>query len=153
MDQATLRALGGEVEGFHSVSYWAEGRESEEVQEFSEAYAERFDGKIPSANVAGGYMTAFLVASALEENGLVTGEELVAAITDADIQESIFGAISFDDYNNPVGPVYIREVQQREDGAWVNVPVETYENVDQWLGKDPEEAMAQPTYSQSFQGE
>src|SRR5690606_8206950 len=146
MDQATLRALGPEIEGFKSVSYWAEGRDSDAVREFSEAYGERYEDKLPSANVAGGYMTASLVAAVLEENGLVTGEELVSAITEYTFEDSIFGRVSWDDYNNTVGPVYIREVQE-VDGKWVNVPVETFEDVDQWLGKDPEEAMQQPTYS------
>jgi len=151
MDQATLRALGAEIEGFRSISYWAEGRESDAVAAFSEAYAEHYDGQVPSANVAGGYMTASLVAAVLEEHGLVTGEDLVAAITDYEFEDSIFGRVSFDDYNNMVGPVYIREVQE-VDGVWKNVPIATFEDVDQWLGKSPEEILEQPTYSQDFQG-
>lgn len=151
LDQATLRALGDEVLGFKSISYWAEGRDSEAVAEFSDAYAERFDGKIPSLNVAGGYVTASVVAKALEENGLLTGEDLVAAIADATFEDSIFGRISFDEFNNTVAPIYIREVQD-VDGQLKNVPIREFEDVDQWLGMDPEEAMARPTYSQSFQG-
>lgn len=151
MDQATLRALGSEIEGFNSVSYWAEGRDSDVVREFSDAYGEKYDGKLPSANVAGGYMTASLVAAVLKENGLVTGEDLVSAITDFTFDDSIFGKVSWDDYNNTVGPVYIREVKE-VDGKLANVPIKTYEGVDQWLGKDPEEALKQPSYSQSFQG-
>jgi len=151
MDQATLRALGAEIEGFNSVSYWAEGRESDAVEEFSAAYAAKFDGKIPSANVAGGYQTAALVAKVLEEHGLLTGAELVDAITSYTFEDSIFGRVSFDDYNNTVGPVHIREVQER-DGAFYNVPIRTFEDVDQWLGKDPADVLAQEPYSQSFQG-
>lgn len=151
LDQATLRALGDEVLGFKSISYWAEGRDSEAVAEFSDAYAERFEGKIPSLNVAGGYVTASVVAKALAEHGLLTGEDLVAAIADSTFEDSIFGRISFDDYNNTVAPIYIREVQD-VDGQLKNVPIREFEDVDQWLGMDPEEAMARPTYSQSFQG-
>ena len=33
-----------------------------------------------------------------------------------------------------------------------SVPIRTFEDVDQWMGQDPEEAMANPTYSQNFQG-
>jgi branched-chain amino acid transport system substrate-binding protein len=87
----------------------------------------------------------------LEENGLLTGEELVSAITSFTFEDSIFGRVSWDDYNNTVGPVYIREVQE-VDGKLMNVPIETFEDVDQWLGKDPEEAMQQPPYSQTYQG-
>lgn len=151
MDQATLRALGDEVLGFKSVSNWAEGRDAPEVKEFNEAYAERYEGKIPSLNVAGGYVTASQVAQVLEENGLVTGADLVAAISATTFADSILGETVFDEYNNPVSPVYIREVQE-VDGQLLNVPIETFPAVDQWLGMDPEEAMARPTYSQQFQG-
>lgn len=151
LDQATLRALGDEVLGFKSISYWAEGRDSEAVAEFSEAYAERFEGKIPSLNVAGGYVTASLVAKVLEEKGLLTGEDLVAAIAGTTFEDSIFGRIGFDEFNNTVAPIYIREVQE-VDGQLMNVPIREFQDVDQWLDMDPEEAMARPTYSQSFQG-
>jgi len=151
MDQATLRALGDEVLGFKSISYWAEGRESPVVTEFNEAYGERFEGKIPSANVAGGYMTASLVAKVLEANGLVTGADLVTAIGDVSFDDSVLGAVSWDEFNNTVGSVYIREVQER-DGKLYNVPIKEYPAVDQWLGLDPTESMARETYSQSFQG-
>lgn len=151
MDQATLRALGEEIVGFNSVSYWAEGRDSDIVREFAAAYAERFDGKIPSLNVAGGYQTATMVAAALEANGLVTGADLVSAISSLTFDETIFGEIAFDDFNNTIGTIYVREIQLRDDQYW-NVPVAEYPAVDQWLGMDPEEAMARPTYSQTFQG-
>jgi branched-chain amino acid transport system substrate-binding protein len=151
LDQATLRALGDEVLGFHSVSNWAEGRDSDVVREFNEAYGEKNDGKIPSLNVAGGYMTASLVAQVIEEHGYLNGADLVDAITGITMADSILGEVKFDDYNNMVGPVYIREVQE-VDGKLYNVPIQTFEAVDQWLGKSPEDALAQPTYSQDFQG-
>src|SRR5690606_29085939 len=46
MDQATLRDVGELAEGIHSVSYWAEGRDSPVVQEFVQAYKESY-GKLP----------------------------------------------------------------------------------------------------------
>src|SRR5690606_23182296 len=122
------------------------------VAEFIEAYKEFADGKVPGAYVAGGYMTASLVASVLAEKGLVTGEELVSAITEYEFTDSIFGRVSWDDYNQMVGPVYVREVTAGDDGNFYNTPIATIEDVDQWLGRTPEEALAQPTYSQSFQG-
>ncbi|NLP82648.1 ABC transporter substrate-binding protein [Microbacterium sp. CFH 90308] len=151
-DQGTLRTMGDSIIGLKSISYWAEGRDSEVVTEFIEAYKEFSDGKVPGAYVAGGYITASLVASVLEENGLVTGEELVSAITEYTFEDSIFGRVQWDEYNNTVGPVYIREVEKLDDGNLYNVPIATFEDVDQWLGRTPEEALAQPTYSQTFQG-
>lgn len=151
-DQGTLRAMGEQIVGLRSVSYWAEGREGENVAQFIEAYKEFSGGNVPGAYVAGGYMTASLVAQVLQENGLVTGEELVAAISQYTFEDSIFGRVSWDDYNQMVGPVYIREVTQGDDGNLYNTPIFTYEDVDQWLGRTPEEALAQPTYSQDYQG-
>ena len=81
----------------------------------------------------------------------MTGADLVAAISATTFADSILGETVFDEYNNPVSPVYIREVQE-VDGQLLNVPIETFPAVDQWLGMDPEEAMARPTYSQQFQG-
>lgn len=151
-DQGTLRTMGDAIIGLKSISYWAEGRDSEVVTEFVDAYKEFSDGKVPGAYVAGGYITASLVASVLEENGLVTGEDLVSAITEYTFEDSIFGRVEWDDYNNTIGPVYIREVEKLDDGNLYNVPIATIEDVDQWLGRTPEEALAQPTYSQTFQG-
>jgi ABC-type branched-chain amino acid transport systems, periplasmic component len=152
LDQGTLRTMGEQVVGIKSVSYWAEGRDSEAVAEFIDAYKEFADGKVPGAYVAGGYLTASLVASVLDEKGLVTGEDLVAAITEYTFTDSIFGKVSWDEYNNMVGPVYVREVTAGDDGNFYNTPIATIEDVDQWLGRTPEEALALPTYSQSFQG-
>lgn len=152
VDQGTLRAMGDQIVGVKSVSYWAEGRDGDVVAEFIAAYKEFSDGKVPGAYVAGGYMTASLVASVLQEKGMVTGEDLVSAITEYTFEDSIFGRVSWDDHNNMVGPVYIREVTAGDDGNFYNTPIATIEDVDQWLGRTPEEALAQPTYSQSFQG-
>lgn len=151
-DQGTLRAMGDQIVGLKSVSYWAEGRESEAVAELIEAYKEFSGGNVPGAYIAGGYITASLVASVLEEQGYLTGEELVSAITESTFEDNIFGRVSFDEYNNTVGPVYIREVVKRDDGNLYNTPIATYEDVDQWFGQDPEEALQQPNYSQDFQG-
>lgn len=151
-DQGTLRTMGDQIVGLKSVSYWAEGRDSDAVAEFIDAYKEFSGGKVPGAYVAGGYMTASLVASVLKEKGLVTGEDLVSAITEYTFEDSIFGRVSWDDYNQMVGPVYVREVTKGDDGNLYNTPIATFEDVDQWLGRSPEEALAQPTYSQSFQG-
>src|SRR5690606_17760981 len=124
-DQATLRALGTDILGFKSISYWAEGRQSPVVEEFNAAYGERFEGKIPSANVAGGYMTASLVARVLEEKGLVTGADLVSAIGDISFEDSVLGPLKWDEFNNTVGSVYIREVQE-VDGKLYNVPIKEF---------------------------
>ena len=42
-DQVFLRELGDKAVGIRSFSYWAEGRDSTEVQEFVKAYERSYD--------------------------------------------------------------------------------------------------------------
>jgi len=150
LDQAILSDVGDLSLGLNSVSYYAEG--APQVAEFVAAFEEAY-GVIPSAYALGAYATAQILAATLE--GLdekVTGEELIAAIKAADLSDSPFGDVSFDDYNNLVGPVMIREVVKRDDGKLWNEVVEQYEGVSQFWNYDPEEFLAQPPYSQTQTG-
>ncbi len=151
-DQGTLRAMGDRVIGMKSVSYWAEGRDNPVTKEFVDAYIAK-TGKVPGAYIAGGYITASLLARVFEENGLLTGSDLVDAITSFTFEDSIFGKVSWDEYNNTIAPVYIREVQKLDDGLLYNVPIAEYDDVDQWLGKGaPADVRAITPYDQTHQG-
>lgn len=153
MDQATLRDVGELAEGMHSVSYYVEGRDSPVVQEFVDLYRSEHD-QLPSLNVAGSYLTAEVFARALEQvGGDASAEELVEAASATEFDDSVFGPLRYDDYNNPVGPVYIREVVQNDQGEYWNVPVETYEEVSQFWTFDPEEYLQQPVYDRDNTGQ
>jgi branched-chain amino acid transport system substrate-binding protein len=150
LDQAILSDVGDLALGLTSVSYYAEG--APQVADFVAAFEEAY-GVIPSAYALGAYATAQILAATLE--GLdekVTGEELIAAIKAADLSASPFGDVSFDDYNNLVGPVMIREVVKRDDGKLWNEVVEQYEGVSQFWNYDPEEFLDQPPFSQTQTG-
>lgn len=151
-DQGTLRAMGDRIIGLKSVSYWAEGREDSTTADFVAAAKEKL-GKVPGAYIAGGYITASLVAQVLEEKGLLTGADLVDAITSYTFEDSIFGKVSWDEYNNTIAPVYIREVEKGADGLLYNVPIAEFDDVDQWLGKGaPADVRAIVPYDQTHQG-
>src|SRR5690606_4998131 len=118
--------------GIQSVSYWAEGRDAPEVKAFNEMYFAEY-GKLPSINVAGAYLTASVFDQALQAtDGKARGTDLTDAIRKIDISDSIYGALTFDEYNNVVGPIYVREVVKRDDGELWNVPIETYDSVSQF---------------------
>ncbi|WP_127129439.1 ABC transporter substrate-binding protein [Georgenia sp. SYP-B2076] len=152
VDQSTLRTMGAEVEGVNSVSYFTEGADNPAVKEFTDAYEKAY-GRLPSLNDAGGWGTAAVLARALENLGSdFTGEELIAAAKGLTFEDSIYGKISYDEYNNMTAPVSIREVVQREDGTWWNVPIETYDEVSQFWTWDPKKYLEGPNYSRDFQG-
>ena len=158
-DQGTLVSLdkagnGDNIVGLKSVSYWAEGADNGATKDFVEKYT-KATGTIPGAYIAGGYMTASLLAKVLEEKGRVTGADLVSDITSFSFEDSIFGTVSWEEGNNMIGPVYIREVSRHDDGMLYNDVVATSENVSQFLGLDPKKVIDQDKnepYTNSFQG-
>ncbi|HXR44159.1 MAG TPA: penicillin-binding protein activator, partial [Pseudolysinimonas sp.] len=158
-DQGTLVAMdkagnGDKIVGLKSVSYWAEGAKNTATQDFVKKYTTA-TGTIPGAYIAGGYMTADLLAQVLKNKGLETGSDLVSSITSFKFADSIFGKVSWEKGNNMVGPVYVREVKRHSDGKLYNDVVADYQSVSQFLGKKPQTVIDQDKskpYSNSFQG-
>lgn len=115
---------------------------------FEEAYDE-----IPSVYAASAYAAAEWIARALEEadGDIGSGTEIIDAIEAVQLDTPL-GPMQLDDYNNPDTNVYLREVQERNDGTLWNVPVETYEEVSQFYDFPPEEFLDNPVYSRDYQG-
>jgi branched-chain amino acid transport system substrate-binding protein len=154
VDQSTLREVGPEAEGLNSVSYYAEGREgSAALDKFIDGYKEKY-GKIPSLNVAGAYITAEVFAKALEATGGdAGGEALIAAARDVVFEDSLYGPMKYDEMNNPVANIYVREVKKNGDGDYVNVPVETFDAVSQFWNYEKDEYLADPPYDRKNTGQ
>ncbi|HEX2154483.1 MAG TPA: ABC transporter substrate-binding protein [Acidimicrobiia bacterium] len=152
-DQVFLREVGAEAMGaVKSFTYWVEGRDSEEVQAFVSAY-EDAHGEIPSLYAAGSYMMARVVAEALATTGgQVNGSEFIDAARGVSLDNSLYGPLEFDDYNNVVGPVYVTDIVEREDGTLWAVVDETFEDVSQFWNKSPEEYMENPVFTRDYQG-
>ena len=135
-----------------SFTYWVEGREDDEVQAFVSAYEEAH-GEIPSLYAAGSYMMAQVVAEALKTTGgEVNGAEFVEAARGVSLENSLYGPLEFDDYNNVVGPVYQTEIVDRGDGTLWAVVAETFDDVSQFWNKTPEEYMENPVFTRDYQG-
>ncbi|MBO9521388.1 MAG: ABC transporter substrate-binding protein [Nocardioidaceae bacterium] len=152
-DTSSLKELGAKAEGLHSVSYYAEGREGSQVLgDFEAAYKAKY-GLLPSAYVAGAYVTASVLAAALEKTGGdADAKTLVAAARSVRFDDSPLGPLSYDDMNNTVGNVYIREVRRNASGDYVNVPVATVPDVGQFWKYDKDDYLAQPPYDRRHTG-
>ncbi|HXG39328.1 MAG TPA: ABC transporter substrate-binding protein [Candidatus Limnocylindrales bacterium] len=152
-DQVLLRDQGANAAGIQSFSYWTEGRESPVVQEFVREYESRH-GEIPSLYAAGSYLMATVIASALEATGgRVEGAEFVAAARQLQLEDSVYGPIRFDEYNNIVGNVYREHVEDRGDGVYWNVVDEVFPNVSQFWTYDPQEYLSKPVFSREYTGQ
>lgn len=151
-DQVFLREVGDEAIGIQNFSYWVEGRDSEVVREFVQAYEERH-GEIPSLYAAGAYMMAEVVAQALEATGgRVEGAEFIEAARNVSLPDSLYGPVTFDDTNNIVGPVYLTRVEERDDGTLWNVVGETFPEVSQFWTYGKETFLQNPVFSREYTG-
>jgi branched-chain amino acid transport system substrate-binding protein len=63
--------------------------------------------------------------------------------------DTVRGPVSFDEYGNVVGSVYIRKVE-RKQGRLVNTVIHTYPNVSQFWTYNPQEFLKNPVYSRDF---
>ena len=152
-DQVLLRDQGEAASGITSFSYWTEGRDSPAVQAFVEAY-ETAHGEIPSLYAAGSYLMAQVLAETLEQTGgVIDGEAFIEAASGLTFDDSVYGNIHWDDYNNIVGPVYLEHTADRGDGTFWNVVDETFPDVSQFWTYDPEEFLANPVFSRDYTGQ
>jgi branched-chain amino acid transport system substrate-binding protein len=151
-DEVFLRDVGAKAEGVKSFTYWAEGRDSDAVREFVEAY-EKKHGEIPSLYAAGSYLMAQITAETLTKtDGEVDGSSFIETAAGLTFDDSVYGPIAFDDHNNIVGNVYLTEVTKRDDGAFWNVPVETFEQSSQFWDMEPDAYLEQPVFSRDHTG-
>lgn len=152
-DQVFLRETGPEALGVPSFGYWVEGRESPAVEAFVAAY-EAEHGEIPSLYAAGSYFMAEVLAKTLEQTGgTIDGADFIATARQLELDDSLYGPVVWDEYNNIVGPVYQYRVAEREDGTLWNVVEETIPEVSQFWTYDPEEFLAEPVFSRENTGQ
>jgi len=148
-----LAQVGDVTIGVHSVTYYAEGNDTDVNVAFRDAYEEAY-GTIPSVYASGAYLTAQLLDKVLQDAGSdkPTGTDLVDAIKKVapESDDLVWGTVSFDDYNGVVAPLYVNSVAKRDDGKLWNVVDKTYDDVSQFWSFDPDAWLANPTFSQSF---
>ncbi|MGI9647936.1 MAG: ABC transporter substrate-binding protein [Acidimicrobiia bacterium] len=155
LDQSALRGMDKEVAlGAIAHSHWSEGADNPSTQQFVADF-EAATGKIASYYAAGNYgVMEWIVAAtnAIDVAADWSPNLMLDTMKDDLVVQTPFGAQEMDDEGAMVFNVYINEIQEREDGKLWNVPIFTYENVDQYFGRDRDEYLAQPPYTKDFQG-
>jgi branched-chain amino acid transport system substrate-binding protein len=99
-------------------------------------------------------MMAQILAATLEQTGgVIAGEAFIEAASGITLEDSLYGPISFDEYHNIVGPVYLEHTGDRGDGTYWNVVDETFPDVSQFWTYDPAEFLANPVFSREYTGQ
>ena len=153
-DQSVLRAMDpGTVLGTISHGHWAEGNTAiPETVEFVEAF-DAATGKLASYYAAANYAAMQWIVATLAETGGVFDPATFLDTMKGDLTVNTpFGPQTLDSEGSPILNIYIREVVERDDGRLWNVPIFTYEDVDQYFPFDRETYLEQPSYTKDFQG-
>jgi branched-chain amino acid transport system substrate-binding protein len=152
-DQVFLREVGAEALDLQSFTYWVEGRDSPAVQNFVKAYEQQHK-EIPSLYAAGAYTMAQVVAEALKKTGgKIEGKAFIDAARQVSLSDSLYGALTFDDTNNVVGPVYLTQVARREDGTLWSVVEQSFPEVSQFGSEGKEAFLEHPVFSRDYTGQ
>lgn len=153
IDQSLIRTMEATAEGTMSTGHFAEGKEDGETAKFVAAYEKKYD-QIPGYYAASGYFGAQLTAAAIEEldGEIPDAAAFIDAASSVALDDSVFGPVEVDENGNINLDIYLRKVEQREDGAYWNVVQETFSSVPPQSEYDYEAFLERAVYNRDDQG-
>ncbi len=148
-DEAVLRNMGDEAIGILTSCWYSAELDNPLNRKFAAAF--RAEWKYdPGFYAAATYVEGEVLEAALESvKGRIEDKTAFMKALRATRVETVRGPVSFDEYGNVVGNVYIRKVERKE-GRLVNTVIYTYPNVSQFWTYDPKEFLKNPVYSRDW---
>src|SRR5436190_4180751 len=148
-DEAVLRNMGDEALGIVTSCWYSAEIENPTNQKFAAAFRAQWKYD-PGFYAAATYTEAAVLEATLNQiKGNVEDKPAFMKAVRAIKVDSCRGPVSFDQYGNVVGNVYIRRVVRKE-GRLVNSVIHTYPNVSQFWTYKPEEFLKNPVYSRDW---
>jgi branched-chain amino acid transport system substrate-binding protein len=149
LDEAVLRNMGDEALGIVTSCWYSAELDNPINRKFAAEFRKEWKYD-PGFYAAATYVEGAVLEAAL--NGVKGNVEDKAALmkTLKGIKvDTARGPVSFDEYGNVVGNVYIRKVE-RKGGRLVNTVINTYPDVSQFWTYDPKEFLKNPVYSRDY---
>ncbi len=148
-DEAVLRNMGDEALGILTACWYSAELDNPLNRKFAAAF--RTEWKYdPGFYAAATYVEGEVLEAALDTvHGRIEDKAAFMKALRATKVETVRGPVSFDEYGNVVGNVYIRKVERKE-GRLVNTVIYTYPNVSQFWTYDPKEFLKNPVYSRDW---
>jgi branched-chain amino acid transport system substrate-binding protein len=149
LDEAVLRNMGDEALGIVTSCWYSAEIENPINQKFADAFRKEWKYD-PGFYAAATYTEAAVLEETLKatKGNIEDKEGFMKAVRSVKV-DTCRGPVSFDQYGNVVGHVYIRRVE-RKDGRLVNRVIHTYPNVSQFWTYKPEEFLKNPVYSRDY---
>jgi branched-chain amino acid transport system substrate-binding protein len=149
LDEAVLRNMGGEALGIRTSCWYSAELDNPLNQKFAAAF--RAEWKYdPGFYAAATYTEGAVLEATLNAiKGNIEDKKAFMKTVRSLKVNTVRGPVSFDQYGNVVGNVYIRKVERKE-GRLVNVVIYTYPNVSQFWTYKPDEFLKNPVYSRDW---
>jgi branched-chain amino acid transport system substrate-binding protein len=149
LDESVLRNMGDEALGILTSCWYSAELANPLNKKFAEAFRKEFKYD-PGFYAAATYVEGAVLEAALDAvKGRIEDKQSFMKALRNTKAYTIRGPVSFDQYGNVVGDVYIRRVERKE-GRLVNAIVYTYPNVSQFWTYDPKQFLANPVYSRDY---
>ena len=149
LDESVLRNMGDEALGILTACWYSAEIDNPLNRKFVPAF--RAEAKYdPGFYAAATYVEGAVLQAALEAvKGKIEDKPAFMKALRTVKVDTVRGPVSFDEYGNVVGNVYIRKVERKE-GRLVNAVIKTYPNVSQFWTYKPEEFLKNPVYSRTW---
>ena len=149
LDEAVLRNMGDEALGI-VTSCWYSAEIENAINKRFVANFRVDNGYDPGFYAAATYTEAAVLEATLNRVGgkIEDKPAFMKAVRSIKV-DACRGPLSFDQYGNVVGNVYIRRVTRKE-GRLVNSVIHTYPNVSQFWTYKPEDFLKNPVYSRDW---
>jgi branched-chain amino acid transport system substrate-binding protein len=148
-DEAVLRNMSDEALGILTACWYSAELDNPLNRKFAAAFRSEWKYD-PGFYAAATYVEGEVLQAALESvKGRIDDKPAFMKALRTTKVETVRGPVSFDEYGNVVGNVYIRKVERKE-GRLVNTVIYTYPNVSQFWTYDPKEFLKNPVYSRDW---
>jgi branched-chain amino acid transport system substrate-binding protein len=150
MDDALLKSLGDEALGVMSASFYSATADTPSNKRFVAAMQKDY-GVLPGGYSAGMYVAGQCVEAAMEALGSKADDRraLAEALHRVSLSDTPRGKVTFDQYGNVVGEVFIRRCDKK-GGQLVNTVIKTYQNVSQFWTYNAKDFLANPVYTRDY---
>ena len=149
LDEAVLRNMGDEALGIVTSCWYSAEIDNPLNRKFVESFRSQWKYD-PGFYAAATYVEAAVLEGTLKKiHGKIEDKPAFMKAVRSLKVDTARGPVSFDQYGNVVGNVYIRKVARKE-GRLVNSVIHTYPNVSQFWHYKPGEFLKNPVYSRDW---
>jgi branched-chain amino acid transport system substrate-binding protein len=157
--QADIHGVPGkDLYGIITFRHYTSARNDPLNRQFDLVYAKRY-GELPAYVAAAYYTAAQWISAGIEKvhGNLSNKLAFVRALKSITLKDSLMGPMRLDSQGNPIEDIYMTKLEpppapfNKYSAAW-NAVLKVYPNQSQFGPFNPQEFMAQPPYTTSFQG-